>query len=541
MPEYSSYAVEALKKYIQFAMLAGADMFEADLPFVKTYLLERLNKEDLSHCLIFQNYCDCLESLNIDFPVEWKERFANDTIELSNLLLEDRSERLLLSLDYDEYAKYRHQCFVDYFSGFSHKQFIEFIEKCIILKQTLTGRDRDYLLGNGIQMSLHALSETAPKVFSSLVSSYIEYDDIFKINPYSTINILFRLRPSKEVWQLVNAKDYPCKKLWITTYFVLLPEESVTHEETESFLEYLSCTASNELRGWLDFLEKYQKIDSKIYERVVRILLTKPDVDKEFARSLGFLFNSESDIYGSWFEVFDADCKLVFDAYIAVLKIDRHFDYLGKALKLLLERDFEFLFRVIDTICEDELWFDRYTSMPNLDFLWERASYVKNIEQLARYVLHKNDGKYVSEESVFSRLFLTHKDKVESLELTEKKQSFLRCTALNYVNDINYISLVFNSIKLLGEDFTRDLLALFVRNNNNFEHFRRLDYVLTTTCWSGSRVPILEREKNFLISLLPLFNSIELLEHRAYVEKQVEEKVRAIEHEKKRDYLESME
>jgi hypothetical protein len=55
----------------------------------------------------------------------------------------------------------------------------------------------------------------------------------------------------------------------------------------------------------------------------------------------------------------------------------------------------------------------------------------------------------------------------------------------------------------------------------------------------GSRVPILEREKNFLENLLPLFNSIKFLEHKSYVEKQIEDKLISIEHEKKRDYLQS--
>jgi len=49
----------------------------------------------------------------------------------------------------------------------------------------------------------------------------------------------------------------------------------------------------------------------------------------------------------------------------------------------------------------------------------------------------------------------------------------------------------------------------------------------------------LERERNFLESLLPLFNSIQFLEHKSYVEQQIEGQLKAIEYEKKRDYLEN--
>ncbi|CAI2333418.1 hypothetical protein IFVP5_C2230055 [Vibrio parahaemolyticus] len=49
----------------------------------------------------------------------------------------------------------------------------------------------------------------------------------------------------------------------------------------------------------------------------------------------------------------------------------------------------------------------------------------------------------------------------------------------------------------------------------------------------------MEEERNFLESLLPLFNSIQFLEHKFYVEKQIEGKMKSIEYEKKRDYMES--
>jgi len=91
----------------------------------------------------------------------------------------------------------------------------------------------------------------------------------------------------------------------------------------------------------------------------------------------------------------------------------------------------------------------------------------------------------------------------------------------------------------MSEAFRRELLTMLLSGNSNFEDFKRLDYELVARSWSGSRVPILEREKNFLVSILPIFNSIEFLEHRYYVEKQIEEKVRYIEYEKKRDFLES--
>ncbi|MBB5186768.1 hypothetical protein HNQ57_001029 [Zhongshania antarctica] len=78
-----------------------------------------------------------------------------------------------------------------------------------------------------------------------------------------------------------------------------------------------------------------------------------------------------------------------------------------------------------------------------------------------------------------------------------------------------------------------------VELDDDLDHFVKLDYEFTTRSWSGSRVPILEKEKEFLIKLSSIFTSVKLINHKAYVEKQIDYKISYIESEKKRDFLES--
>ncbi|HEM0302557.1 TPA: hypothetical protein U0T42_002668, partial [Legionella pneumophila] len=84
-----------------------------------------------------------------------------------------------------------------------------------------------------------------------------------------------------------------------------------------------------------------------------------------------------------------------------------------------------------------------------------------------------------------------------------------------------------------------ELLDIFLKNNNNFEDFKTLEcgYGLWVRGWSGSKVPILEREKNYLEKILPLLSTADLLEHKAYIEKRIEFKINEIEIEKKKDFL----
>ena len=198
-----------------------------------------------------------------------------------------------------------------------------------------------------------------------------------------------------------------------------------------------------------------------------------------------------------------------------------------------------FLNEIVDCIYENERWPSSHTNIPELDFLWQRENYVDDIEQYAKFVFSKEKDSYGFRDNIFCKLFLKEKGKLDDNELVVKKQTFIKQSILNNIDDIKYSCFLFNVASNMSEDFRRELLSLFLQNNMSFDDFQVLDYELTTRSWAGSRVPILEKEKNHLVSILPLLNRVALLEHRAYVEKQIEYKIKSIEGEKKRDFLES--
>ena len=538
-PEFKAFVLACFKGYVDRIRYGGKEMAEADLPFFERHFIKTLNKNNLAHCMIMQNYCDHLESLELSFQKDWRKEFFNETIELSNLLLEDRHKRRILEMSHEEYDQYRHQSLVAYFSDISTEGFIGFIEKCKELHEVLSGRDRDYLFKNGLEMSLLALAEPAREIYPELVSVYLEYDDHFKIDPNLVVSNLLKNLSSTAVLSLLTNKEYKRKKLWLSVYFAQLPEASIGKNESDLLVDHICNVTSNELHERLDYLDKYKHADTAIYSKVVRVLVDKSKEDLNYARPLIHLFSNYSTIFGKWFDEFLPDKELVFDAYLAAFNLEPHWDYSGDALKLLLNERFDFLYKLIDQVYEKEKWPDSHTDMPALDFLWERENYLEDIEGYAKYLQCKDEHPYRYRENIFGKLFTKEEGEAEPEGIFLKKGEFFRISITNNADDIKFMCFIFNATQHLGEDLRRELLELFINANTKFEDFRALDYELTTQSWWGSQVPILEREKSFLESLLPLFNSIKLLEHKSYIEKQIEDKLKSIEDEKKRDYLES--
>jgi len=284
------------------------------------------------------------------------------------------------------------------------------------------------------------------------------------------------------------------------------------------------------------FLTKYQSIDADIFSKVARTLVSKSAEDTNYARPLAYIYNKYSDIFGQWFDIFESDMTLAFDAYLAAFNVDTHFDYSGEALDLLTLRDKNFLLKFVDSVYKKERWPSSYTNIPKLEFLWQRDSYIEDVEQYATYIFEKEKG---SGDNIFKILFLKEKGNTDAEELTLKKRNFIKQTISNNITNLDYVYFIFDVANLMDEDFRRNLLGLFVEENKNFDAFQKIEYTWSSKSWSGSRVPILEKEKTFLVTLLPMFSSVDFLEHKAYIENQIEHKIKNIEHEKKRDFLES--
>ena len=537
--EYKNLVYGIYQEYVRRLKFDGKDMGVADFPFINDYIVPTMDVQEISDCLLMADLCEQLDALEIEYPEEWKSNFTNSALQLSDLLLEDRHEMRMLEMGYTEYSEYRKQQLVEHFTDLSVAEFRSFIEQCCALHMALSGRERDYSLKGGISMAISAIAIAHPTTFSDMVSIYLDFDDILEVHPPSIISSLLTTMTAVNAWDLINSKSYKWRMLWRSSYFAQLPECEVNAETVERLLEHINEVPCYELPNWIDFLTAYQNIDSDVFSKAVRILVTRSVEDKACARPLEHIYSNHSDLFGQWFEIFSADEVLAYEAYLAAFNLDQHFDYSGEALDLLTIQDEKFLLRLVDRVYEAERWPSSHTYMPELDFLWQRETFLVDVEQYAIYIYQKEEDSYRYSDNLFTKIFTKDKGKPVVDELTSRKMDFLRMAVAKNVDDINYVCFIFTAATLMGEDFILELIELFLEKNKSFEDFQKLEYERRTTSLSGSRVPILEREKTHLISILPLLNSVDLLEHRAYVEMQIEAKIKHIEHEKKRDYLES--
>lgn len=534
---YQDAVITLFKDYILCMRDDEEGLGKTDFLAIKEYLIPVLNHQDIYQCLIVTDYLQYIASLGIDYPNDWNEKFSNDEINFFKVVLNDRCNSKNLKMTDEEYKRYQHELLLDYFADFTIVKFSDFLDRCVRLHQALSGREQACLLVNGIDRSFKALLEVMLSDLSECILIYQKYDDILEIHPYSIVDKLLLVLGKNKAWEIINANNYKKQKTWRLTYFILLTKEDIGQNDVDGLLNLIESLSVCEMNFGLSFLDKYVIVDSHIHKKVINILLSKSQENRLYAQPLRSLFFTNLEFFGKWHDYLTIDHKTVRNMYLSVFSIEEYFDYDGKILQLLIQEDFTFLFQVLDEVYAKDINIDLHTRMPKLDFLWDRSSYLEEIESIGKYLTDKEKDSFIYGDTLLSKLFINNQEQPNIEQYGDKQLEFFKFTIEHNAHDMDYMCFLFQSLQLIDDASKKNLIELFVKNNQSLHDYKTITNISRSKSWSGSRVPILEQEKKAFQDLLPIFNTIELLEHRSYVESLIEDIKLSIVCEKKRDFM----
>ncbi|MCP4493526.1 MAG: DNA replication protein [Gammaproteobacteria bacterium] len=424
--KYTQPVIDLLKNYALHIPFNGGEMALSDLPALEKHIVKNLDNRNISHCLLVDDLTDKYKSIEISYPDNWDTEFNNISLEISNLLLEDRTEKRMLEMSDVDYKNFRKEQIASYLSGKTLDEIDDFFNQCRNLHGSLTGRERDYSLCEGLQLVFTVLAETHPVDFINIISSYLKHDDIFSLNPHSIMIFLLKSHGANEIFDFIDSKKFKWKNSWITCWYSQLSEKNINDELVEKFLNHLKSIDLDCMPYWLDFLEQYRSVEEDIYVKTAQILTNRAEENIGFIRPLSNLFNIHNDNFGKWVELLNGDTTLLLKAYLLSFQQDIHFDYSGKCLNILMDYDRDLLTKVIDAIYEKEKYPSSYTSMPDLKFLWERASFYEDVESYAKHVVEKEKNSYGIRDSIFTQLFTKEKGVEDTSEIVANKEMFLK-------------------------------------------------------------------------------------------------------------------
>ena len=394
------------------------------------------------------------------------------------------------------------------------------------------------MLKQGIEASLKIIAETIPDIYSSCLEQYFQFDHLLNLSPDHLLNLAFKTTSGPEVSNLLDSATLQLKEKWLTAYFVHIPEEQIDRSIVVQLVERFASIEKDYLPGQIGFLEKYINLEPLIFEQIVNILIAKSSDDATYGFPLFDLFNKYSEVNKKLFDIFPKDSPTVFKAYLCAYTATRDIDHDGSTLSRLIERDPAFLLRFVDKVYEVVDWPSVHTNMPDITFLWDGADYLEVVNSLVEHIAQTRDTDFPRlSHTLIEKLFptgdgLSRKAAEPRAEVVE----FLKFAIRKHHDNRPLIYGLFDIIKHMLPDVRLNMITFFVGLNDNFELFKHID-LLPNSGWSGSRVPTLIADLNFLEKLLLLLNGVEYLQHKRLINQWIDDTKKSIAREKKSDFI----
>lgn len=96
----------------------------------------------------------------------------------------------------------------------------------------------------------------------------------------------------------------------------------------------------------------------------------------------------------------------------------------------------------------------------------------------------------------------------------------------NHSSDINKIKRLTGMTLNSNEEIRRKIILRFLEYNTNVDDFKKINLLSLLRSWSGSEVALIEKDINYLQSIVDDLRGIKYLEHKAYSHEYIDNRVR---------------
>lgn len=536
IPIFQKEVLALLHKYclsghnISVNELIAQDAVEV-IPFIES----TLDSSSYCHCIVVQDYLDHLENHQVAFSKELRDRFTNETYALSKVLLFDWGDRKNWDLEYEEYEQRKRQQIEAHFTNYCFTDYKQFFEQCLEIQGETDRRNhnKDHFPSRVVEV-LIALADRDGDLYAEVLEHYLNLGDPLKLYHRPLVNRLMKIYGVEEAYKFLNKLDYPSRREWLFGFYRLLPQEEIKVECLDQIYELYRESAPDEMPQDLDFLLKYRSFDENVVVRVVEIILDKIAEDSNYSSALSPLFKPYMEVNQALLDPLKKSLNLLKKAYLAVLKTDGHRECNEQIFTYILDLDPNFIFEYIDWIDKQKEQSHHFHYTREYSFLWRRENYEEMMSQIVEHLYTREQ-----EPRVLPIKFFILTEGARDNALIEKKQDSLLTKLIEKRHkDIEYIRFLFGAIGDFSDERRFRFIALFLKSNNNFEDFEKLPLEPATWSWQGSAVPMYQTRVEYLESLFQLLNTVDFLQHKQYVERQVHWLREIIEQEKKKNFME---
>lgn len=482
---HNEYPNEVFEVILNFSMAYKDSKytFAFDLDYLIPWIDSNLKNMSFRHCYFVQEMIRSSRKVNhkhSDFK-RLKTTFKHPTYSLFELVTWDRS-RGKEDYDFENHQEFDKIKKVD-------------IEKKLIFKRKLDVQKfifqyKEILEWNQIKIySQFNVCESVIKAnlkndseigFITFIAFVKLIDDNERFNsglsiPYNAIDSL-TANPelAERFWEIIKLKKLNDK--WKLEVLTSLPNKFIKEKHLYRLYNTLNTVNVN-----VDFgirfkqLIKYEKFDTEILIKVLGIIVKRIDDD-----------NIKVWLYEDFFIqliTLVKDIKLLKRAYIQQDEINRHFDYDGKCLLAILEKDNRFLIEFVKVIFEKDFKNKvRARDHKELSIIWNLYNAEEILDEVMEYMANNLDYYFVSEH--FANAFFQSLTTANN----ERADKYLLGLIARYSKQTQMIRIVFDIIHTNRKSLFEKAFRFYVLNNQDLECFKQIKWTDNQVVYHGNAI-----------------------------------------------------
>lgn len=504
--EYSKYAYVVLKDSFEHAG-EGPDqaILDRDLAALEEYIAPLLTAENFDHCILLDHIERVCIQNNKPYPSTFEKCGSNQVFSVYHVL---KTNYHFKFKNYDLGEQERKKALAQVCERTPTNCFLDLWTE--LQRLVDRGKKLAWEVTTSIETIFELLQNDRDK-FVACAEGYMRRDTPACIGSGSIVDNMVNLLGITETERIVSGIQFKLRPQWLARIYSHVLADDVT-EELECKLLSLKSTPPDE-RYPISF-ETAIKVNEVrpgfiiVYLKMLNeVSQVQPWFMTRFLRPLA----AESKPFISEFVAsFAGHMNVLYQAYRYAIRGKEFFDYKGNLFERLIAEDTAFISCVIEELLGNQ---SRATNNDLMDILWQQDEYLECIT-VAFETLKKHSPLSYSAEQLAEHL-LSEEDKDDGAN--ERRNKWIELYIAKNARDRECMKFLFGIICNCPFDQFLRAVVHFCKSNSDYSDFCEIPLSPSFLSWSGSEVPIIEKQITFLERLNDAIKGFQFIEHRARI------------------------
>lgn len=496
--------------------MRSSEVIRKEASLVADVVSAGLNPEDLDDCLIVKNVASLMERCGI-YPDEFQCFLHSAPMEIYQTL-----EGPKITPGYHFENRFaEHEDGIKRLFDSADSRIDMFIQCFDIYHSVKTPK---YHASVGLNLALYCLHDH-PEEYCKAVQYSLSSGTSSGIDSLTATSRLFAFLTAEEVYSLIDRSvgGGAERNSWMYAYYHELPKESVDEVQLAGLYQFLQDKSDAEFQKMqsrdIFFLEKYRSCDPEVFPNASRIILEKQMYSQVVVSSyFTGLFNPYEQNPLDALEVFQGHIELLEDIYFFLLHHNANEDLEGDALMKIAETDPNFAQRLAYELLQE----GRYWSLgeeigERCSALYDLENYVDMLDGVVNEAIRIADYSFRVPPVI--EAFITFPEKRK--DRIEKRDAWLQHYVSDYAGERANMECLFEALLKESLGLRKSCITWFLEKNDNYDDFKSLPLLPSSFDAYGSFSPVYRGWIEFLESLLPIFQGIRFIEHKASILKRI--------------------